>query len=406
MVFRSAALAIAVSALCLEAPDASAAQSGARDAGPRMERLVSQGDPAGPRIDFEAWTFILRGIVFDVGHSDREAPGRPMRVTGSRLNLESSSRYRYEGNRLAFHLFQDAHETAIADYRADLEQLPGRVALADLPRDEQLAYWLNLHNAIVVDEMRRAYPLRDIDAARIDGQPFAHAPVAVIEGVALSLNDIRFNIVQTGWRDPRVIYGLFLGAVGGPSLRDEAFEGSRVWAQLESNGREFVNSLRGVDHFYRTPRISELYDRHAALFEDDAALRAHLLSLADSEVDEHIEEAFSGELRFSPFDWSVSDMTNGRLGCSGPTAGLNLDIVDGGGRTNNAIDCNILPPQAARLLEVVVERRLEFIRAGELGRVTVRDIPTPDAPVTAPDDREGRARDEGVIINLPQREDS
>ena len=408
---RSLALLAGAAALALTAQPAHALQAGPQAGGQAgeasIERLIAEADPNGPRIDFDAWTVILRGVVFDVGYSNREMPGRPLRATGSRLSLESRSRYRYEGNRLAIHLFEDVHAEAISDYRAELEDLPARVALSELPRNEQLAYWLNLHNAIMVDELQATYPVRNLRTERIDGEPFFEARVAQVDGVALSLNDIRFNIVQAGWNDPRVIYGLFLGAVGGPSLRDEAFTGANVWSQLESNGREFVNSLRGVDHFYRRARISELYQQHAALFESREALKAHLLNLADSEVDAHIEEAFSGDISYLPFDWGVADMTNGRLGCSGATAGLNIDVVDGDGRSNNAIDCNVLPPQAAQLLNVVIERRLEFLRNGELGRVTVRDIPTPDAPVEQPTgDPRDRAEEEGVIVNLPDRNDS
>lgn len=107
------------------------------------------------------------------------------------------------------------------------------------------------------------------------------------------------------------------------------------------------------------------------------------------------------------FDWAIADMTNGRNGCGGAAAALNVDVITADGSSNNAIDCNILPSQAADLLNVVVERRLEFLRNGDLGRVTVRDIPTdPNGPESDQSEGEGEEENasDGVILNLPQRE--
>lgn len=358
-------------------------------------RFSEYSETSRTKVDYEAWTLILSNIVFDVGHSDRTLPGPRAQVTGTRIALESRSRYRNEGNRIAYHLLEDIHKEAISDYRAELEALPQQISLSELNSNEQLAFWLNLHNAILIDEITQDYPVRRIDRERRDGVPLLDAPLVTIEGVELSLNDIRFNIVEAGWQDPRIIYGFHLGAVGGATLRDEAFTGDRVWSQLESNGREFVNALRGVDGLTRNVEISPLYRDHAALFPNGAEdVKAHLTQLARPEVADLVDE-IGTELRYLDFDWHIADLTNGRRGCSGPQNTANISVVSSGGTTSQAIDCQVLPPQALNLFEVVIRRRLEFLRNGDLGRVTIRDIPTPS----------NQSADDGeVVINLPERE--
>ncbi len=359
-------------------------------------RFAVHVEEGGPSIDYTAWTEILEGIVFDVGYSNREAPGvRPQAPIGSRINPASRSRYRHEGNRVLLHLIEDIHAETISAYRLELEALPQQVSLGELNSNEQLAYWLNLHNAVMIDELIKQYPVGNISRTRIGREPLLDAKIIEIEGVALSLNDIRYNIVAEGWDDPRVIYGFFLGAVGGPSLRNEAFEASRVWTQLESNAREFVNSLRGVDSGFRRVRFSPYFQMHSNVFDNDEGLKTHLAEFADDEVDLLITEVM-GAPEFLEFDWRIADITNGRNGCSGAQGGLNVDIVGPSGRTNNAISCNVLPPQALELFEVVIERRLEFLLNGDIGRVTLRDIPTPSQEEADPDD--------DVIVNLPSRE--
>lgn len=373
-----------------------------------VERLTGTSDESGPSIDYSALDTIWRGIVFDVGHSDRQAPSRRSPVsTGSLIQVASTSRYRYEGNRVIFHLLEDVHREGVADYARELAEIPSRVALTDLPRDEQLAYWLNLHNITLVDMIIREYPVRRLNQHDVDGVNFFDAPAAVVDGVTLSLNDIRFNIVQAGWDDPRIMYGFHLGAVGGASLRDEAFTGDRVWSQLESNAREFVNALRGVDSGFRRTEISPLYRQHAALFDSVEDLKAHLRLYAESDVDALIDD-IGAEPAYLDFDWAIADMTNGRNGCSGPTAGQNIQVTTVDTTTNNAIDCATLPPQAADLLNVVIERRLEFLRNGELGRVTVRDIPTDENGNPIGRQRDTGAEEEhgGATVNLPGRRPS
>jgi hypothetical protein len=397
----------AVAALTFAGEPALAAEPSAS----QIDRLIGGADETGPRIDYDALDTIWRGIVFDVGHSDRQPPSRrPSVSTGTLIQVASNSRYRYEGNRVIFHLLEDVHTETVADYARELAAVPDQVSLSDLPRNEQLAYWLNLHNVTLVDMIVREYPVRRLDQQDVDGVNFFDAPAATVDGVTLSLNDIRFNIVQAGWDDPRVIYGFHLGAVGGASLRDEAFTGARVWSQLESNAREFVNALRGVDTGFRRTQISPLYRQHAALFDGIEDLKAHLRVFAEAEVDALIDD-IGAEPDYLEFDWSIADMTNGRNGCSGPSAGLNIQVTTSNGSTSNAIECNVLPPQAADLLNVVIERRLEFLRNGDIGRVTVRDIPTDeqgnrlDRP-GAQDDDEDEDEYNGAVVNLPGRDGS
>ncbi len=358
-------------------------------------RFAAHVEEGGPTIDYTAWSTILEGIVFDVGHSDRQAPSaRRASTTGTLINPASPSRYRNEGNRVLLHLVEDNHAAAISAYRAELEALPQQVSLSELNSNEQLAYWLNLHNAVLIDELVKQYPVRNIDRARIDGAPFLDAKIITVEGVQMSLNDIRYRIVAEAWEDPRVIYGFFLGAVGGPSLRDEAFEARRVWTQLESSAREFVNGLRGVDTGVRRTEISPLYEMHSNLFPGGVTeVKSHLTFFGEEEVDALVAR-IGDQPAYLDFDWRIADLTNGRNGCSGSQATLNVDIIGPDGRTNNAISCDVLPPQALELFEVVIERRREFLRSGQFGRVTLRDLPTdPDA-----------SEEEDITVNLPGSE--
>ncbi|WP_375201966.1 DUF547 domain-containing protein [Hyphococcus sp.] len=239
-------------------------------------------------IDHKPWTEFLERAVYVTGRSDR-TPGRrsnnQFRVSGTRLSTTSNSRYRFEGNRVMFHNFNDEVEDYIGLYRQGLQDTMNRVDYGAFSRNEQLAFWLNLYNAVVIHEIAKAHPISRPERIRIRDQKarLYDAKLVEVHGVKLSLNDIRYNIVYRYWRSPSVIYGLWDGAIGGPGILPEAFEGGTVNAQLQLNAREFVNSMRGVDRIRDEMRVSQVYvDARPYYFKSwPSDLYAHLSRYAD-----------------------------------------------------------------------------------------------------------------------------
>ena len=216
------------------------------------------------QLDHQPWTAFLRTAVYITGRSNRVAARRDdnTRQTGTKVTTGSKSRYRYEGNRVLFHLFDDGAVEYLGVYRQALQDTMGRIDYGDLSRNEQLAYWYNLHNAVLMHEIAKAHPISRPRSYRLRSHgnaPLFDAKLVTVNGVALSLNDIRYNIVYRYWKNPFVAYGFWEGSIGGPNILTEAYSGPSLQRQLERNGREYVNSLRGVDRIRGEMRISEIY---------------------------------------------------------------------------------------------------------------------------------------------------
>jgi len=381
------ARAILVALFCLAAPMAAALQSSDET---RFEQFnPSVADHGGQQVDYSVWSDMLSDIVLNVGLSDRRsARGDPI-FTGTRIYTGNDSRYRYEANRIILHLFEDFHTDAISAYRAELEQLPDQINFGALHPNEQLSYWLNLYTVAVVEQVALNYPRHDLDRMRAYGtnEPLYEANILTVMGEALSLNDIQYNIVYRYWDDPLVIYGFFNGSVGSPRIRRDAYEGDTVWRQLESNGREFVNALRGVDSTPNRLDISEHYRMARPYFFPDweNQVRAHLLTLANDDVAELVERDMP--LRANVNEWGLADMTNGSNRCGGS---ISPTTTNASGVEREASFCSNLPDNARILLNFVIERRLRQMRNGLSGDVFIRDLPD---------------RSEQIVINLDEDED-
>ncbi|RYG22834.1 MAG: DUF547 domain-containing protein, partial [Burkholderiales bacterium] len=242
-------------------------------------RFVPRSDTVAPRLDFSYWDKALHWFVLRMGRSLRESEPQPDKLTGSHMIFGHDSRYRLEGNRVAFSVMTDDARRELTEYRRELEQLPDSVPLTRLSRNEQLAYWINLHNVAMIEQIALAYPLSTPSRLRIGDALLDEAPFITVAGVHMSPRDIRTRIVYPNWHDPKVIYGFWHGDIGGPSISREAYDGSNVGQLLDEVAQEFVGSLRGTQRSGDTLLVSRLYLEAQPFYFADwpRDLRVHLL---------------------------------------------------------------------------------------------------------------------------------
>jgi len=162
----------------------------------------------------------------------------------------------------------------------------GDVEVTALDRDEQLAFWLNLFNAAVVEVILAHYPvasMRDID---LDPRAAVHGPWTAAElevgGVALSLADIEDDILFSYWRDPRLHYALHRGSLGCPNLPATPFTGADIDARLDAAAMAYVNHARGVAIDDDELEVSSLYRWYQDDFGgSERAVLRHLMAFAE-----------------------------------------------------------------------------------------------------------------------------
>ena len=274
-------------------------------------------------ISQKSWNTFLQAAVFHVGPSSRQpAPRRSGGVhTGTRVSTASRSRVRFEGNRVMFHLINDEALEYIEAYRNEVAALMDRYDYADFSRDEQLAFWLNLHNAILVHEIAKVHPISRPKNLRLRSQNNENlfdAKLVSVAGEALSLNDIRYKIVYANWSHPDVIYGLWDGTIGGIDILTTAFTGTNVWTLLRSNGNSYVNSLRGVETSTSRSgktsfRVSKVYLESQSLFPEwPTDLYAHLDSHARAQVASFLKQP-PQTLKYVRYDASTADFSGGEI---------------------------------------------------------------------------------------------
>lgn len=289
-------------------------------------RGATPGSPI--EIRYDDWNAILQATVLDAGMSNRDSAGSARAETGTRAVRGNTSDTRNEGNRIAFPAFTDHPDNLVMvrEIKEELAAIPADVPLKHWDKNEQLAFWLNLYNIAVIEELSAEYPIKSLKKLKSGSRSdpgLWDRKVVNVAGHALSLNDIHTILVEK-WDSSLVMYGLFQGYVGGPSIQNEAFTGATVHRQLVAAAREFVNSNRGMRPKGSTLQISEYYKENKDLFPNwEEDLKAHFVSLTDYGLHERIKNA--KKIKATTDDYYIADLfggtrSNGSALASNPAA--------------------------------------------------------------------------------------
>lgn len=201
----------------------------------------------------------------------------------------------------------DADGRALLD--GYIEALSG-IRVTALNRGQQLAYWINLYNAVTVRLVLDHYPADSIMDIGISPGflafgPWA-APLVTVEGRVLSLDDIEHRILRPLWRDPRIHYALNCASVGCPDLAPAPYRSAILEAQLEAAAVAYVNDQRGVRQVKGGIVLSKIYSWFREDFgAGEESLRAHLARHARGEVAELL--ATQPTIKGYAYDWSLND---------------------------------------------------------------------------------------------------
>lgn len=220
---------------------------------------------------------------------------------------------------LKAHLVRGPNGVMRVDYagfardRAVLDRYVARLAATEvrsLDRPDQLAYWINLYNALTV---RVVLDHPDVESIRdIDISPglFASGPwgaeLVTVQGQALTLNDIEHRILRPIFDDPRIHYAVNCASIGCPDLRAEAYEPEKLDVQLEEQARAYINHSRGA-HLdgHGGLQVSSIY----VWFREDfggteEGVIEHMLRYADGGLRNHL--ITTSEIAGDAYDWRLN----------------------------------------------------------------------------------------------------
>ncbi len=263
---------------------AAAQPAGAAPAAELWERWRAHDPGSAMKLDHQDWTEVLRDVTTIGADGVR-------RVDYQRIRAERWDR--------------------LNSYIARMEA----VSVSRLSRPEQLAFWINLYNALTVRVVTEHFPVASIRDIDISPGWFSDGPwgaaLATVEGEAVTLDDIEHRILRPIWQEPLVHYAVNCASIGCPDLAPEAYQADTIEQQLEAAARRFINHPRGAVFEDGALTVSKIY----RWFEDDfetsdktgaAAVIAHLKHYADPPLSDALSQATS--ISDYAYDWQLNGL--------------------------------------------------------------------------------------------------
>jgi hypothetical protein len=149
----------------------------------------------------------------------------------------------------------DAFVRSLATFSPDT-----RPDLFEKPEDA-LAYWLNAHNALVLQAVVDGYPsLESVESPWLGRFWWGRSwPVG---GQRLTLWALEHRVLQAEFKDPRIHLALFRGTRGGPRLDGAPFQPEFIDAQLNDACRHYVADPRHVRLDGDTVHLASVFDTY------------------------------------------------------------------------------------------------------------------------------------------------
>lgn len=216
------------------------------------------------------------------------------------------------------------HYARLREDRADLDAFVlelAQVSPENSPqtfptRADQLAYWINAYNALVLQAVADRYPIQSVkDVALWNG--FFWRLKFPVGGREYTLNQIEHDILRPRFRDPRVHFALNCASSSCPRLAKEPYLPGQLEQQLDQAARFFIQETRNVQPDPSNKRISLSMIFHwyrkdftGSVSESQRKANPSVLNYirvyATPELKAYIETR-SPAIRYVEYDWSLND---------------------------------------------------------------------------------------------------
>ncbi|OLF72825.1 hypothetical protein AWH60_14415 [Pseudoalteromonas haloplanktis] len=239
-------------------------------------------------VDYSQYNDVLEASVLELARSDRSYISYGENEQGP--NLGSNRATDAEANRFYYEQFIDDPELkkSIAAIKSSFISYLANSQFNKLSNKEQTAFWLNLHNVTVINELAKRYPkdTHSLSYDVFDKSSFFYKKQFTYNGQALSLDNIEYKILMPlNKNNPLVMYGLYKGYIGSPNIRAQAYTANNLIPSLIDNAQEFINSNRGTNYSSNLLNVSTMYKNKKAYFNDfNNDLISHLSLYANNDL--------------------------------------------------------------------------------------------------------------------------
>ena len=217
------------------------------------------------------------------------------------------NRYLDDNNSSGINRF-DYKRVSIADKKAlkDYLKYLSNIKVISLNKNEQMAFWINMYNALTLDVILDNYPvesIKDIKSGIFTPGPWK-LKLITVEQMELSLNDIEHSILRPIWKDKRIHYAVNCASIGCPNLSKTVYSAVALNEMLDFAAADYINHPRGVTFEKNKLILSSIYNWYNDDFGTKNDLLVHLAKYTEGSLKDKLL-SWSGSFKYG-YDWKLN----------------------------------------------------------------------------------------------------
>jgi len=166
-------------------------------------------------------------------------------------------------------------------------------------KKEQLAFYINLYNALTIKLILSEYPVKSIkDIGNFFRGPWSR-DVFSLFGNTITLNNLEHDIIRKQFNEPRIHLALVCAAKACPPLRSESYRAEILNELLENQAKNYLSSSNGliIDEQKQTIFISSIFKWYA---EDFESVPDFIQKYTSTSIKTY-------SIRYLDYDWSLNE---------------------------------------------------------------------------------------------------
>ncbi|MBU3821033.1 DUF547 domain-containing protein [Flavobacteriaceae bacterium XHP0103] len=161
---------------------------------------------------------------------------------------------------------------------------------------EILAYWINAYNALTVDLILRHYPIESIKDIK---NPWEQR-LWKLGNTWYNLDKIEHDILRK-MNEARIHFAIVCASVSCPKLQNEAYEASKLEAQLTKATKEFLNDPTKNYISHNGLELSKIFQWFTKDFKQNGSLIDFLNQYSDINISEN------AKIKYKEYNWSLNE---------------------------------------------------------------------------------------------------
>lgn len=209
--------------------------------------------------------------------------------------------------------FETVLATAVANGRVDYAKFKASAEFKEyltaletaspgsLPPNEQLAFWINAYNALVIKNvldnpgMKKPVDVKGF----FDGRKFK------VAGKSLTLNDIENTMIRAKFKEPLIHFGLVCAARSCPPLIPHVYTARTVRTQLARNASAYLASKYNTfDPKTSKLTLTKIFEWYKADFGGDAGLKTFVKKYGTAAMKAAMDGTVT--IAFAEYDWTLN----------------------------------------------------------------------------------------------------